>query len=194
MRLEALACRTLRFAQAVQALPALHLGARLAAGVACSTPGSCLVQAHVHNMATDPLTVLELVCASSCWQLDGPGSCSLLVAPDMSATLHRQLVPAEMALASSTSSSPRASSSSMTDAEAGLLAASWQAAAAAAAPKHLQSALAGQPQQQQQRQEQRRCQAREARESSLDVVVMWQADGRDGSQPRRGFACLHGLR
>ncbi|PRW18320.1 trafficking particle complex subunit 8 [Chlorella sorokiniana] len=192
VRMEGLACRTVRFARSVEALPSLFLAARLAAGAGSCTPGGCLLQAHLHNLASDTLLVTSLACPSRSWRLcdGGSGSASssssdeaLQIGSDMSATLHRQLEPAEAAHGPA-----GLPGSSLTDAEAGLLDASRHAAEAAA-PKQLQPP-AGQ-QQQQWEQQQRKRRQQEGGESGVDVVVLWQAGGEQGATLRRGFTSLH---
>lgn len=201
VHMEGLACRTLRFARSVEARPGLHLAARLAAGVGGCVPGGCLLQAQLHNLASDALLVTGLACPSRSWRLceeaanSGDGSSSsrpsaLRIGSDMSAALYRQLVPAERgAAAAQDTAGPL--DSSLTGAEAGLLEASRHAAAVVA-PKQLQPP-AGQ-QQQQWQQQQRRRQQQDEEEGGADVVVLWQAGSQEGAPLRRGFTCLHNLR
>lgn len=203
VRLDALAYRTARYAQAVQALPLLYLSCRLVAGVAGSAPGGCLLQAQLHNLSFESVLVTGLSCHSSSWQLcnadsldgsrsgSGDGGGSLPIAPDASAAMHRLLVPGEDASAGVDGA---ATGAIMTAAEAGLLQVSRHVAAAApVTPKHLQP-----PAQQQQRQhpspQQRPKQHTQDGAEGMDVVVLWQADGKDGAAPRRGFCCLHNQR
>lgn len=201
VRLDALAFRTVRFALSVEALPSLHLAARLAAGVGGCAPGGCLLQAQLHNLGTETLTLTDLACPSSRWQLsEQPDSCgSLLIAPDASAALHRQLVPADAAepaaVGDSGAGGPLVVDSGMTEAEAGLLAASHHAAAAtSAAHRHLQLTAGQQQQQPDWQKRQRRQQQAESAEGSMDVVLLWEAGVSDGAPPRRGFTCVHGQR
>ena len=195
VRLDALSYRTVRFAQSVEALPSLHLAARLAAGMGGCAPGGCLLQAHVHNAATDALAVTGLNCPNSTWQLcqpSGSGNGGPVLGPDMAATLHRQLVPAGQEVAG-TEAAGASGSATMSAAAAGLLDISRRAAAAAAAAaaKHLPVVQ----QQQQERQRRQRRQQRHAEdEGSMDVVVLWQAGGKDGLAACRGFTCVHRLR
>ena len=211
VRMEGLACRTVRFARSVEALPALHLTARLAAGAGGCTPGGCLLQAQLHNLASDTLQVTGLACPSRSWRLCQPDSIStaggsggggssssstenLQIASDMSAVLYRQLVPADGAPAAAQAGTGLLGSS-LTDAEAGLLDASRHAAEAAA-PKQLQPPAGQQQWQQQQQQPRRRQQQHEDEdEGSVDVVVLWQAaSGQAGATPHRGFTCVHNQR
>jgi hypothetical protein len=202
VRLDTLSCRTARFAQAVQALPSLHLSARLAAGLAGCALGGCLLQAQVHNCWDEGLQVAALACHSTKWRLCQSSSLnsagSLLVAPDASAVLHRQLVVAEGAAAGQAQHSGGAQAPAMSADEAGLLEASRQAAAMApAAPKHLQPPAQQQQQQQwhspqQQQQQKHKRQQQDA--EGADVVVVWQVAGRAGTPTRRGFTALHGQR
>lgn len=184
VRLDALAYRTVRFAQSVEALPSLHLTARLATGLPGCVPGGCLLQAQLRNLAADALAVTGLTCPSSSWQLceHSSGDSSLQIAPDVSAALHRQLVPV------GTAGIADGASSSLSVPEASLLEASRRAAAAgAASPKHLQPAAAAAQQQRRHRQQQQQG-------GGIDVVVLWQAGGKDSTAPRHGFTCTHNQR
>ncbi|KAL4852692.1 Trafficking protein particle complex subunit 8 [Chlorella vulgaris] len=203
VRLDTLSCRTARFAQAVQALPSLHLSARLAAGLAGCALGGCLLQAQVHNCWDEGLQVAGLACHSTKWRLCQSSSLnsagSLLVAPDASAVLHRQLVVTEGAAAGQAQHSGGAQAPAMSAGEAGLLEASRQAAAMApAAPKHLQPPAQQQQQQQQwhspQQQQQQKHKRQQQDAEGADVVVVWQVAGRAGTPTRRGFTALHGQR
>ncbi|KAL4458148.1 hypothetical protein ABPG75_013013 [Micractinium tetrahymenae] len=202
VKLDALAHRSVRFARSVEALPSVHMAARLAAGVGGCAPGGCLVQVQVHNAASESLTLTGLACPSSHWRLcsgsdDGGGS-RLEVPSDGSATLHRQLMPAGdvPAAAGAVAAEPLAAAgSSLNEAEAALLEMSRQVAAAAQAalPKHLrQQQQQPQAQPRRQRQEQQKQQHKD--EGGLDVVVLWQAAGKGGALPRRGFCCVHNQR
>lgn len=198
VKLEALAHRSLRFARSVQALPAAHMAARLAAGVAGCAPGGCLLQVQVHNAAPQALALTGLACTGAAWHLSSGGDDGVLeLPPDGSATLHRQLVPASDVPAGAGTAAvvqPAAAGASLTGAEAALLEVSRRVAAAAQAalPKHLQQQQQQEQQRRQQRQE--RQERRQEGGGGVDVAVLWQTTGRDGAPPRRGFCCVHNQR
>ena len=194
VRLDALAYRTVRYAQAVQALPSLHLSSRLAAGVAGSPPGSCMLQAQLHNLSADSMSVVGLACHSSRWQLsrrgglDGSSCRGLVIASEAAAVLHRVLLPAGDVTAGGDNSDVGErrlllpSGAFWTAAESAMLNVSRQlaASAAAAAPKHVPAAT-----------HQRQARQQQQASQGVEVVVCWQADARDGADPIRGLCCLH---
>jgi hypothetical protein len=169
------------------------LAARLAAGVAGCAPGGCLLQVQLSNLGTEAVTVTGLACPSSRWRLcQGSSDFNLQIAPDASAALHRQLMPAADVTLDGTGAAADAgagAASRLSDADAGLLEASRQAAAAVALTAPKQPPAQQHPQRRRQQQ-----QKRQQGDAGLDVVLLWQAAGKDGAAPRTGFCCLHNLR
>jgi hypothetical protein len=196
LRLDALAYRTARFSQSVQAMPAVELSARLLAGVGSCVVGACMLQLHLHNLSTERMRVMGIACCSCSRHLGQSSSLacrsvsggdSLVLAPNAAAALHSALAPADD-VAASVAACTGAARAALTETEAELLEASRHAASAAAAPhKHLKPTA-------QRQQQQERFQREDEVGAGADVVVLWKAASSIGGTPRQGFCVVHNQR